>query len=353
MGVIRVLLVDDSIIALTVLRKMFDSANDVEIVGTAKDGVEALELIPKVSPNVICTDLHMPRMDGLQLTKEVMQRHPLPILVVSVSVQDGDDDNIFRLLEAGAIDVFPKPRGGLDGNLDPFRTRELLSKVRILSGVVPIRRHRRVTAGSGSSPQVVVRSGVSRPKLITIGASTGGPQAIMEILSDLPGDLAVPVVCIQHISSGFLNEMVEWLNRHTPLKVTVAREGEAPKAGWVYFPPEDCHLTFDDQGRFITRHEEQQDFFLESAPWHCPSVDVTFMSALKAYGKDILALLLTGMGKDGAEGMMAMTRSGCITVAQDEESCVVFGMPQQAIAMGGARHVLSLARMADFIRQNV
>lgn len=353
---IRVMLVDDSLVALTILKKMLNESPDVEVVGTAANGMEALEMIPRVNPNVICTDLHMPRMDGLKLTREVMQRHPLPILVVSVSVQDGDDENIFQLLEAGAIDVFPKPRGGLDGAMDRGLTRELLTKVKILSGVVPIRRHRRgVPASAISAPQAAPAprlGGAPCPKMLVIGASTGGPQAIMEILSELPADLPMPIICVQHISIGFLTEMVEWLNKHTPLQVCIAREGETPVAGRVYFPPEENHLLFDEHRRFLASRDGVHEFFMESAPWHCPSVDVTFHSAVMAYGREAMGVLLTGMGRDGAEGMAAMARAGCITVAQDEESCVVFGMPQQAIALGAARHVLPLSRIPLFIKES-
>lgn len=345
---IRVLLVDDSPVAVAVLRKMLAGAPNIEVVGAASNGEEALALVTKLRPKVVLTDFHMPRMDGLALTRELMAHHPVPILVVSVSVLDGSD-NAFHLLEAGAVDIFPKPRGGLDG-LDPVKCQELIRKVKVLAGVVPVRRHRR-TAPVAPAVASVTPVGTSC-RLVALGASTGGPQALVTILGGLPAELRAPVVCVQHISEGFLADMVSWLQGHTPLSVAVAAAGEEPKAGWVYFPPEGQHLMLDGHGRFQVASAVPAEYGAVG-DGHRPSVDALFLSLARHLGKETLAVLLTGMGQDGARGLLAIHQAGGRTIAQDEESCVVFGMPARAIELGGARQVLPLERIAPEVRRQV
>lgn len=346
---IRVLIVDDSPIARVVLTKMVNASPDMEVVGTANDGEEALTLIPRLQPQVICTDLHMPKMDGLRLTREVMMRHPLPILVVSISVhQNSDDHNIFDLLEAGAIDVFPKPRGGLE-SAGAALTQELATKIRILSGVVPIRRHRAGATRSTASVSTVTSAPslsatprltpTAMPTLVAIGASTGGPQALLTIFSALPSKFPLPILCVQHISQGFLDEMVSWLNMHTPLMVQVAKSGEKPLPGAIYFPPEDRHLLLNERGFFSMDAGQAGDT-------HRPAVDQTFRSVAQIHKGGGIGVLLTGMGRDGADGLLAMAQAQGMTIAQDEASCVVFGMPKQAIELGAVSRVLPVSTIA-------
>lgn len=341
---IRVLIVDDSPVARTVLKKMVDDSPGMEVVGSAVNGIEALELIPRLKPHVVCTDLHMPKMDGLHLTRAIMHRHPLPILVISVSVhQESNDQNIFELLEAGAIDVFPKPRGGLETAAQSM-TLELASKIKVLSGVVPIRRHQvvRHTTHTETLPSIPLLLPNVRYGMVAIGASTGGPQALLTLLSALPARFPVPVLCVQHISHGFLDEMVSWLNSHVSLKVQVAKAGEKPLPGGVYFPQEDTHLTLRGDGCFAMDPGSDKDS-------HRPGVDHTFKSVAHVYKQNSIAVLLTGMGRDGADGMLDISKAGGMTIAQDEDSCVVFGMPQQAIALGAVRKVLPVSDMASIL----
>lgn len=334
---ITVLLVDDSPLVLTLLKRTLAPCTDIEVAGTARDGREALELIPKLSPRVICTDLHMPAMGGLELTREVMDRFPTPILVVSASVKD-NMVNVFKLLEAGAVDVFPKPQGILEGDYCDKRN-ELAQKIRILAGVSVVRRRRRIEAPS--PPPLKGEPAVS-PKIVVIGASTGGPVALQRVLSALPSSFPLPIVCVQHISDGFLQGLVEWLGSVCDLKVGIAREGWQPLPGTVYFPPEGTHLLFDAEGRF--RYSREQ-----TVNGHCPSVSTTFESAASVFGNASIGVLLTGMGNDGASGMKAIHDAGGITIAQNEKTSVVFGMPKQAIELGAAREVAPLEEIASFI----
>lgn len=337
---IRVLLVEDSQIALVLLKRILNSSPEIDVVGEAHTGLEALQLIPKVEPDVICTDLHMPYMNGLELTTEVMTLYPRPILVISVSVQTDDSRNIFQLLDAGAVDIFPKPTLGLLADDEVFRN-ELINKIKILSGVKVFRKRRKLPTQNLLVENLAAFSDQSfaRPKVVVIGASTGGPQALKELLSKLPLDFPLPVICIQHIYVGFLQGLLDWLAVGCRLPIQIAQPGDLPKPGRIYFAPEQQHLELDARGRFI---------YSDSPPvaGHRPSVTVTFTSVAKFYGQACVGILLTGMGRDGAEGMQAIARAGGFTIAQDEASSIVFGMPKAAVELGAAQQVLPIHAIA-------
>ena len=335
---IRVLLVDDSVLTLAILKRMLAPTPEIQVVGTATNGREALEIIPSLQPEVICTDLHMPVMDGLELTKAVMERFPRPILVLSVSVQKEQTSNIFQLLEAGAIEVMAKPLGevGMDYGLN---AQELVSKIKILAGVVVIRKRGREPYTAPPPGNNLPPIEAAPPRIIGIGASTGGPQAFQEILTHLPGDLPVPLLCVQHISEGFMQGMVDWLSYKCQLKIVTGEPGIEPQPGTVYFPREGSHLVLDSQGRLECSAAPIYD-------GHRPSISVTFKSLAQQYGSDAAGVLLTGMGRDGVAGMQAIAQAGGTTIAQDEESSIVFGMPKEAIAANAARYVLPLPKIA-------
>ncbi|HEU0187981.1 MAG TPA: chemotaxis-specific protein-glutamate methyltransferase CheB [Gallionellaceae bacterium] len=337
---IRVLLIDDSQLVLHILQRMLSRFPEIQVVGTAANGREALDLLPALNPDVICADLHMPVMDGLEFTRKVMDNYPRPILVVSVSVEPGSL-NVFRLLEAGAVDVLPKPRDILGADLDKL-ANELASKIRILSGVRVVRRH---DNGHGAPaarpvPKPAVMPHPQAPlRMVVIGASTGGPQALREIMGCLPAKFPLPVVCVQHIGSSFLDEMVMWLAEICPLPVRKAAHGETPQAGVIYFAPEDAHLEWDGGGCFALSHAEPID-------GHQPSVTVAMRAAAHCFGAGTVGVLLTGMGRDGADGMASIAAAGGITIAQDEASSVVYGMPKQAVELGAVQHILPLEQIA-------
>lgn len=332
---IRVLLVDDSPLVLHILQRLLSRSPDIQVAGTAANGREALDLLPALDPDVICTDLHMPVMDGLALTRAVMSDHPRPILVVSVSVEPGSP-NVFRLLEAGAVDVYPKPRAILEADQDKLAL-ELASKIRIVAGVHVFRRQAIAPSPAVSLAPPLPRAPAAR--IMVIGASTGGPQALREILSHLPAGFPLPVICVQHIGGAFLAEMIAWLAEASALPVGMAAHGDSPEAGKVYFAPDDAHLEFDGSGRFLYTVSPPHD-------GHRPSVTVAMRSAARCFGAGTVGVLLTGMGSDGAAGMAEIFAAGGITIAQNEESCVVYGMPKQAVELGAARHVLPLEQIA-------
>jgi two-component system chemotaxis response regulator CheB len=333
---IRVLLVDDSPIALHIMQRLLSGLPDIQVIGTAANGREALNLLPVLNPDVICTDLHMPVMDGLAFTREVMNKYPRPILVVSISVERGSS-NVFRLLEAGAVDFYPKPRDILETDQGKL-AMELASKIRILSGVHVFRRSG-TAKGASSLPDILSLQPRASVRIVVIGASTGGPQALHEILSHLPAGFPVPVVCVQHIGSGFLSDMVAWLAEISPLPVRIAVHGDVPQAGVVYFAPEDAHLELDDDGRFNLSQAAPCD-------GHRPSISASMNAAAHHFGAGTVGVLLTGMGRDGAEGMAAIAAAGGVTIAQDEASSAVYGMPREAVVLGAAQQVLALEQIA-------
>jgi two-component system, chemotaxis family, protein-glutamate methylesterase/glutaminase len=344
---IRVLIVEDSAVFQTVLKNIFQTVSDIEVVGTASNGEEGLALIAQLEPDVICTDFHMPKMDGLEFTKQVMNKYPRPILVISVSVQPEQRHRIFELLEAGAVDIFPKPRPGNhpDAQIDHLK---LINKIKILAGVKVFRKRNTLSEGRSAKQSVKTFNRAtnltSTTKILAIGTSTGGPQALQTIFDSLPANFPLPIVCVQHISHGFLDGLIQWLNITSKLPIQIARSGEIPQSGNIYFPPEKKHLELNGQRQFVC----------SDAPpvaGHRPAVDVTFKSIARIYGRNGAAILLTGMGKDGAVGMQAIQQAGGLTIAQDRETSVIFGMPKEAIELGAAKHILPLTKIAAFLSE--
>ena len=433
---LRVMLVDDSATELYLLKKVFALAADMEVVASAENGRDALDLLPQVQPDLVCTDYHMPVMDGLEFILRAMRVHPCTILVMSAAVQSFHKENIFQMLSAGAVDVLAKPLGHA-GGISAAEAQRFLEKVRAIaqspaprrglttpapatsglaaspllsasgsraSGLAEVRR-----PGSGAGPVVtpqppspqpspargegaresaagaaeafpgregsermrpvpglgqgqgqcpaqglnqglsqglnqVLSQGLSqgRVELVALGASTGGPQVLQVLLSQLPAHFGLPLVCVQHISEGFLEGMVSWLGSGAKLRVEMARAGLSPVPGHVYFAPDGYHLTLDQRRCFALAPCTGQDL-------HCPGVDPFFLSVARVYGPAALGILLTGMGRDGARGLKAMREAGATTICQDESTSVIFGMPAAAIALGAARYVLPTDGIAAMI----
>lgn len=350
---IRVMLVEDSPTELYLLKRLIMAAPDMEIAAVARNGRDALEILPRVQPDVVCTDYRMPVMDGLEFIGRAIASWPCPILVLSVAVQSFDTDNIFRLLTAGAVDVMAKPIGhsvsigAQEGGL-------LLEKIRAIANSPAVRRKLATHPGapksaparpaprSEPSPAATPRRGPVG--IVAIGASTGGPQILQTILSQLRRGTGAPIVCVQHISEDFLDGMISWLATSCELPIEIPRVGSAPQPGRVYFAPDGCHLLLDGNRRFLRVPAEDRDL-------HCPSVDRLLSSVAAVYGENALGVLLSGMGRDGAWGLKAMNDAGATTIAQDEHSSMIFGMPAAAIEIGAASHVLGIDDIAATIRR--
>ncbi len=333
---IRVFLVDGSPPIVSLLKKILERFPDITVVGTAENGRQALELIPQLKPDVICSEAYLPGMEGLALIQQLMDICPTPILIVSSPARDRHQELITRFFEAGVIDVLAKPTLAT-GFEEPQFARELARKIKVLAGVSVFRRK------AQTPPSPVLPLAVAEPylKILVIGASTGGPQAFEAVLSKLPANYPFPVICVQHISKGFLDSFILWLTDKVKLPVTVAKAGEKPELGRIYFAPDDANLELDAQGRF--------HLSLTPDSLYYPSVDVTLHSLARYYRSKAIAVLLTGMGDDGASGLKAIADAGGLTIAQDEASSVVFGMPKAAIETGAAQKILNIGQIGDML----
>ena len=339
---IRTLLIDDSPIVLNILKRILAQSQEIEVVGTAENGKEGIQKLKELDPDVICTDLMMPVMNGLELTKEVMRNYPKPILVVSSALEGKNQSNVFQLLEAGALEVFPKPIGGSEKDYESIRTK-LESKIKLIHSI-PVFKSREKNKPADIQPVKTV-SGQQKQnsiRYLVIGASTGGPNALQKILEQLPESLSIPVICVQHITDGFIESLVTWLDQSTKLKVKIMEDNEVPVSGRVYFPKDQRHLVIDANGKLKESREV-------SINGHTPSINITFKSFATHRGSSTLAVILTGMGDDGASGLLSIKHMGGKTIGESENTCVVYGMPRVAYEIGAVDFQLPLDKITEKI----
>jgi two-component system chemotaxis response regulator CheB len=336
---IKVLCVDDSALIRSVMTEIINSQPDMTVVGTAADPLVARDLIKVTNPDVLTLDVEMPRMDGLEFLEKLMRLRPMPVVMVSSLTERGSEIAL-RALELGAIDFVTKPRLGVrDG---------LLNYTELIAGKIRAAACARMAAArpSGARPADVPQESLLRSpllsteKLIIIGASTGGTEAIREVLQPLPPD-SPAVLIAQHMPGGFTKSFAQRLDSLCRITVKEAEHGERVLPGYAYIAPGGFHLSLGRSGANYVAHLDQEP----PVNRHRPSIDVLFDSAAKHAGKNAIGMLLTGMGKDGAEGLLRMHKAGAHTLAQDEASCVVFGMPREAIAIGAADEVAPLGEM--------
>jgi len=348
-GRLRVLVAEDSLTIRKYLCEVLASDPQIEVVGEAEDGKRAIELCQALRPDVITMDMMMPLMTGLSATEYIMAHCPTPILIVSSSTNRGDLFKTYDALAAGAVDVLDKPTGA---EPDMAWEHKLLTTVRLVSRIRVITHPRARLAGyrqaalpeeaaslspsASASPAAVGRRTF---QVAAIGASTGGPGAIVQILRALPPAFDLPVLLVLHIGEPFGKGFADWLDSQSERRVCYARDGlsVAQQAGRVVMAPPDWHMTV--RGGKIRLGKESERHSCR------PSVDVLFESLAAEYGRTAVACLLTGMGRDGAAGMLAMRRAGACTIAQDEASCVVYGMPREAVALGAVERTLPLAEI--------
>jgi two-component system chemotaxis response regulator CheB len=343
---IKVLVVDDSALVRKLLTAMLSRSREIEVVGTASDPYAARERIKKLNPDVITLDVEMPRMDGITFLENLMRLRPIPVVMVSSLTQRGADVTL-RALELGAVDFVAKPRIDIAGTLGDYE-EELIAKVKVAAGARVMPRAavpKRVTDDRQSTSAVVpllnVRSMLrTTDRFIAIGASTGGTEAIREVLEQMPPN-APAIVISQHIPAAFSKSFAERMNRICAMAVCEAQDGQQILAGHAYVAPGDRHLLVERDGsRYVCR--------LSNGPHvnrHRPSVDVMFRSVAQKVGANAVGVLLTGMGDDGARGLKEMMEAGAGTIAQDEATSVVWGMPGSAVRLGAALHVLPLQQI--------
>lgn len=339
MSPIRVLVVEDSVTIRKRLREVLDADPDVEVVGEAEDGRRAIELCDSLRPDLITLDMMLPVMSGLAATEYIMAHWPTPILIVSSSTNRGELFKTYEALAAGALDVMEKPAGD---EIDGVWERRLVSTVKLVARVKVIT-HLRARLGSvdsarappGRAAAPLPLSDRTRPyRIVALGASTGGPAAILQVLHTLPQDFPLPVLVVLHIGEPFGAAFADWLDGQSPHRVHYPQEGQRLDAPGVFLAPPGRHLIVRNDRLHLTDDPERHS---------CrPSVDVLFESVAREYGAAAIACLLTGMGRDGASGLLDIRKAGGFTIAQDEASCVVYGMPREAVLLGAAASVLPL-----------
>lgn len=338
---IRVLLAEDSPTIRLHLGRMIASAPGLQIVGEARDGEEVITLAERLKPDVISMDIQMPIMDGLEATRQIMTRCPTPIVVVS-ALLDADIDLAFQAIECGALAVVPKPPAGSHPGF-PASQRQLISTLIAMSKVSVVRRHQRYFSdiqGAGVPYTTAVRDHQAKIELIALGASAGGPSALSKLLADLPNQFPVPILAVQHMPDEFIPGLVRWLANHIMLPVTIARDGTVLETG-LYLSPGGRHCVVERQGKsLVTRLIKEQNGFR-----YCPSIDMLFNSVASVCGPSAVGVILTGMGDDGAEGLLALRRAGGRTIAQDQTTSTVFGMPGAALERGGVEHIQPLSQI--------
>jgi two-component system chemotaxis response regulator CheB len=343
---VRVLVVDDSPAQRAVLVALLDADPDLEVVGWAGSGEDSIRATARLRPDVITMDLQMPGMDGLAATRRIMQESPTPIVMVTARGSREDQRIAFEAFQAGILAVAEKPTttSGQTGTAaDLLRTVKSMAQLKVVRRWSPERLRTTPTVAPAVVP--TTRFSTSRPEVVAIGASTGGPQVLLRILSALPASFPAPILVVQHIADGFVSGMVEWLRPQCRLPIQLAVSGVQVGVPGVYVAPTGHHLVV--RRRAMTLTDEPP------ISGHRPSATALFRSVAREYGRKAVGILLTGMGDDGALGLRDMKLAGSITVAQDEASSVVFGMPAVAVELGAADHVLPPVRIAEVLLELV
>ncbi|MFH0823073.1 MAG: chemotaxis-specific protein-glutamate methyltransferase CheB [Pseudomonadota bacterium] len=350
---IKVLVVEDSAVARELICHILSSDREITVMGTAANGEEAVDFVSRHKPDVITMDIIMPKMDGFQATRAIMETNPVPIVIVSASLVKEEVEKTWRAVEAGAVAALEKPRySDLDG--PGGEAARLVQTVKLMAQVKVVRRWKRT--GPAPAPPASVRVPAPTVKdrvrtkplvrIVAIGASTGGPQTLHRILTGLPAGFSVPILVVQHISPGFTAGFVDWLNRSSILPVTIATHKERALPGHVYVAPDGLQMRVDSSCNITAVPDDPENGLR-------PAVSCLFRSVAQAFGDRAIGVLLTGMGRDGAEELLLLKSKGALTVAQDKESSIVFGMPAEAIKLGGARHVLPPDGIIELLRNSI
>lgn len=334
-NVINVLVVEDSPVVQAFLKYVLGKDPKVKVIGTANDGREAVAFVAETRPDVVLMDVHMPNMDGYEATRRIMETNPVPIVISSAVAGNEEMGETFHSLEAGAVAFVEKPVGpgspGFDDMVGKLlETVKLMAEVKVVKRWAP-GRHAKPSARSPAADPLSCREVV---KVVAIGASTGGPSVIQTILKALPAHYPIPILIVQHIAAGFLEGMADWLAKTTRLTVQLASHGQTALPGNVYLAPDGFHLGVMGNLRIVLSEDEPENGLR-------PAISFLFRSVADTYGKLAVGVLLSGMGRDGADAMKYLKEKEAMTIAQDAASSVVHGMPGEAIRLGAVSHILS------------
>jgi len=353
---IRVLVAEDSSTVRTILVGILAAASDIEVVGEATTGAEAIRLTERLRPDVITMDINMPEIDGLAATETIMQRVPTPIVIVSSSVRRGDVEMTMQAIQVGALSAVPKPDNPYAADFDAYATA-LVEMVRSMAQIKVVRRRSstpasalplvtRTTGAFPVSPSSSPRTSAARPpQIVAIAASTGGPAALQIIFSHLPATIPTPIVVVQHIADGFVEAMADWLSQSARPRLVVAEPEMPLEPGTIYIAPSQKHLGFRGERLMLSDDPPIGGFR--------PSGTYLFRAVASAFGGAAVGVILTGMGRDGVDGLVALRGAGGFVIAQDEATSVVYGMPQEAVRAGAADIVLPIGEVADAITRQV
>ncbi|BEV71892.1 MULTISPECIES: chemotaxis response regulator protein-glutamate methylesterase [unclassified Paludibacterium] len=341
---IRVVVVDDSALIRSLLTSIIDGAPDMEVVATAADPLVARERIRETDPDVITLDVEMPRMDGIEFLRRLMRLRPTPVLMISTLTQQGSETAL-TALELGAVDFIPKPSTNVNAGMQAY-AEEIREKIRMAAAA---RKRLPTRPPVAPAPPVAGRPMRLNPnKLVFVGASTGGTEAIRTFLGGMPGECP-PILIVQHMPENFTFSFANRLDTLCAMHVKEAEDGEAVCRNTAYIAPGHSHMRIcrRQSGWYIGLDQS------EPVNRHRPAVDVLFDSAAERVGRDAVAVIMTGMGKDGARGMLAMHQAGAYTLAQDEASSIVYGMPKEAVAVGGVDEICPLDRLAPRVLEQL
>lgn len=334
---IKVLIIDDSNVARMFLSHIIESDPQLEVVGCIKSGKEALNWLQVNSCDVITMDIYMPDLDGFEVTKRIMESIPIPTIIISSGYTESDKSLAFKAIEVGALAIFEKPFGLEDINYEQ-KKKEIIETIKTISGLKVITRHHKKLPKE-TKISTYELSSEKNIEAIGIGASLGGPIAIAQILKELPSSFPVPIFIVQHIVPGFTKNFAQWLQGQSKLHVAIATHGEIAKPSCVYIAPDGCQMEIKAGGVISLNSDTPLERY---AP-----INSLFKSMAKTYNSHCVGVILTGMGKDGTAGLLSMKQNGAITLAQNEESSLIFGMAKEAISSGSVSQVLPLDVIAS------
>lgn len=342
---IKILIVDDSATETMLLKHVFEKEKDMQVIGCAKNGKEAIELASKLKPDIITMDINMPLLDGFEATRFIMNTNPVPIVVITSTMNDTQMNTAFLALEAGALSVLNKPVNVCDPEFNVVCKR-ITTLIRSMSEIKVIKKRFKNEVEFQEKLNIQpLKKNFRHYEIVAIGSSVGGPKALRTILSQLPAHFPVPIVIVQHMSQGFIEGLSKWLNQYCSLMVKCATDQEVLNAGTVYFAPDQHHLKIERLGSHLIARLHQGD----PVSGFYPSITTLLNSVAKTCDNKAVAMLLTGMGHDGASGLFEIKAKKGHTIIQDPDSCVVFGMAGVAQSLGAVDHVLKLDEIAGYL----
>jgi two-component system chemotaxis response regulator CheB len=335
---IRILLVEDSITQREILRKVLEADGEFTVVGEARDGIYAAEMVKELKPDVVIMDVHMPQMDGIEATRQIMKECPVPVIIISAAMRKRDVDHGLAALEAGAVAIVQKPQGAALLHL-----RNIGPDLREAVLAASTAKVQRPAAAAGPLPKATIPKQEGAVEVVGICTSTGGPPVLVEILSALPSPYPLPILLVQHIAGTFVEGFAAWLERRSGQTVRLAADDQRLEPG-VWLAPPGMHLSLGNPRRLRLIPKAPGDI-------HCPSGNPLFSSLARHHGSKAVGVQLTGMGDDGAQGLLELKTAGGLTLVQNEATCVIYGMPRAAKLLGAATHELSPDRIAAMLCQ--